>query len=171
MTFDQSAVDEIDGKDIDPASVETDALVIGGTLYEEDDNSPIDVSGTSSTTFTPATVYDEVVLLSDPAVTGFDQLQANGDTGANYDTITNDGNEITGQTQFPITTGNNRWYLTIRDIGNRVRIGVGLAGGTTGFTVQGQNNNLGGNGINQLMLSDSGGSNRTAKTRVFGREI
>lgn len=151
--------------------INAESLVIGGTLYDEDDNSPLDVSGTSSTTYTVGQDFDEVIVIPDMANPGFDELQVNGDTGSNYDYVDNSDTQTTGQTEFSIPFFGRMWYLTVRDVSDRVRIGVALAHSNTGITVGGQNSNLGGNGINSLDFSDSGGSNRTAKARIYGRSV
>jgi len=166
-TFDNNAIEGIN-------SISTEELVIGGTLYEEDDNSPFTVSSQSSYTYTVANSYDEVIIIS-PAKSGgaFDELQINGDTGSNYSYVDNGDNQTTGATAFAVpSVGTRVSYIQLRDNGFNVRMGLEFMGSDTGQTVGGENGNVGGDGITQFTVSDSGGSsNDWIGVRVFGREM
>jgi len=153
-------------------SVTTDQLVIGGTLFEEDSNSPINVSSTPSTNYTVGNDYDYVVVLPEAGFTGFDELQVNGGTNGNYDVVDNSDTKTTGATEFliPYATWSAEW-LHIIDSDSYVHIRAGYARDKTGQTVGGRNTNIGGSGINQFTLSDSGGDNRSLKARVYGRAM
>lgn len=154
-------------------SVTADKIVIGGTLYEEDDNSPHSVAGVSSTTYTVANTFREVVILQSPnSGAGFNKLQVNGDSGANYDTVTNADTRTSGATEWSIPYGSWRQRLVIRtpNSGNRMKFGAVLADAQTGTGIAGDNGNIGGT-IDQFTLFDGGGATRTTKFRVYGRDI
>lgn len=155
-----------------PDSVDTDDLVIGGTLYEEDANSPIDVSSTASTQYTVSGSYREVIIIPDRSELGFDQVQANGDTGSNYNYLDESDTQTTGQTEWDVPRAIEWQYLNIWDerSGNSFRMAVPQGASATGRTIRGDNTNLGGT-INTITFSDSGGTTRNFKARVYGRVI
>jgi hypothetical protein len=157
---------------LDADAVETKSLVIGGTLYVEDANSPINVSGTTSTTFsldTPAS--DEVIIIPDKTTFGFDQLQVNGDTGQNYEQVDTADGKTTGNTQWsklrPIRV---RKYTLLNDRDSEIQLGVDKIGSATTETARGSNTNAAGD-ITQFTFIDSGGSTRSFKARVFRRAM
>lgn len=153
-------------------SIQTGDLVIGGTLYIEDKNSPHTVSSVSSTTYTVSGTYDEIVVLQNPANVGFNQIQVNGDTGPNYSYVDNSDTQTTGETEFAIPYGSWRRLLQIRNVeGNAaIRFAAVLSDKSTGQGVGGRNDEIGGS-ISQFTLKDSGGSNRSTTIRVYGRSI
>lgn len=149
-------------------SVSTDKIIIGGTLYEEDDNSPINVSSTPSTTFNLANPSAGVVIIPDrTGDAAFDQIQINGDTGNNYDIVNNADNETSGLSQWDV----QYWFRTeyyeihIRD-GVSSQLSVNIATSDTGQTVGGKNTNVT-SAISSITFKDSGGSNRSGKARVY----
>jgi hypothetical protein len=150
----------------------TGGLTIGGTLYDEDDNSPIDVSSTSSTTYSVAGTYDEIVLLSRrSAGLAFDEVQVNGDTGSNYENVRNDDSSTTADrwTPIPRLAYSGPTFITGGD-GTRITISPTSSGTSTGQTVGGQNTSIT-PPINQITLSDSFDGSRDAFIRVYGRSI
>jgi hypothetical protein len=156
--------------DVNNSLVSTDELVIGGKLYESDGT--IDVSNTTSTTYSVSGTYDELIIMgtSGESGLGFDQLQVNGDTGSNYDTVDNADNLTTGQTEWSISRVYRREYLHVMDLnGDRLTFNAPLAGASTGNGIAGENANVSGP-ISQITLSDAGGSSRSLKARVFGRQ-
>jgi len=152
-------------------SLDTGSLIIGGKIYEEDDNSPIDVSDISSVTFTPAGSWDELIILDDHEGTGFNECQVNGDTSANYDYLTNADAQTTGASEWSIPRASERSRLHL--IGDRnaaIRFTTPLSSRNTGLPITGRNTNVGGD-ITQFTLKDGAGSNRSLRARVFGRDI
>lgn len=166
----------MNGKDLtkvgalDADSVSTGSLVIGGTLYEEDGNSPINASSTDSVTYSVSGTYDQLIILAGSGE-GFNQLRVNGDSGQNYDYLDNADNQTQSASEWGIPRVFERDYLSIHDIrGSQIEISTPLASRKPGQTVAGDNTNVSGP-ITQFTLSDSGGANRDLTARVFGREI
>jgi hypothetical protein len=158
---------EVWASEIDASEVTTESLVIGGTLYERDGS--IDVSSTESTTYTVNGEFKEVIFIADPGNNGFDELQVNGDAGSNYDYVDSSDSSTTGQSEFIIQRPNRRRYLQIRDNGSIVFATPQIRGGTNN-NWRGINTNLGGNGVNQFTLADTG-SSRSTTGEVYGRQI
>ena len=152
-------------------SVSTGALAIGGTLYEEDDNSPIDVTNEASHTYSVAGDFHEIILIADPTLIGFNELQVNGIT-SDYTGLSNGGAEATSLSEWAIPFDFQRSYLTMRDANNRIRFGCDLtdAVGSDTFIAGDAGANTG-NTINQFTLSDSDSTARDSKVRVYGRSI
>jgi len=152
-------------------SVNTDGLIIGGTLYEEDDNSPIDVSGVSSTQFSLANPSQEVVVLPQRDNDGFNQLRVEGDTDTNYDYVTNADSATIGDTKWPIprTHRISRLHL-IGSRNNEIRLSIVFGSRNTGETIGAVN--FGVNPpVSQFTFLDSGGSNQSLSARVYRREM
>lgn len=146
-----------------------DSLVIGGTLYEEDGNSPINVSGVSSTTYTLATASPQIVILPDQTTTGFDQLRVGGDTAGNYSYVDNSDTQSTGQNEWSVPRGETTpWYI-LSDQGGSTILSAAHGNGT-GRTVGGRNSNISGD-IGQFTFLDGGGTNRSFKARVYRRDM
>lgn len=160
-------------RDIYGETVTTGALTVGGgLLYEEDDNSPFEFTGESSQTFTLSQNFSHVVVLYDTAENiGVNQLQVNGGTGSNYEFVDNSDTQSTGQTEWTIPYSDESAGFELIDGGNKIAMKVSLMSSRTGQTIAGKNENLGGNGINQFTVSDSAGSNRTFRARVYGRNL
>lgn len=156
--------------DVDIGSANIESLVIGGTLYEEDDNSPKNVSVTSSTTYTVSGSYKEILIVPQKDVIGFDQLQVNGDTGSNYAYVDNADTQTTGATEWAVPFATRVLFYQLMDQrSNSIGLGCPLARGSqTGQTVGGDNLNVSGD-ITQFTFSDSGSNSRDFKARVYGR--
>lgn len=150
--------------------VSTDSLVIGGTLYEEDDNSPINVTNTSSVTFSLADSADGVLIIpQDDLSASFNQLQVNGDTGANYDYVDTSDAETQGKNQWDIPNLQRVSKLKLMGVrGNKINFGLSLTGSFTAETDRGENRNVTAP-ITQITLKDDGGVTRDAKARVYRR--
>jgi len=155
---------------LDAGAITTEQLVIGGTLYEEDDNSPFTASNTSSAQYTVAGTYNDVILIPDRDQSAQpNQYQVNGDSGQNYTSTARDGTESTGNTEW----GNARlggvsyieFYEHFRD-----RLEIAVVSGAHGgdILVAGENQNVSGP-INTITLKDNSGSSRSVQARVFGR--
>jgi len=156
---------------IDASVIDAESLVIGGTLYEEDDNSPIDVTDTTSSTYTLSESSNKVIIIPDGSsdFAGFDQLQVNGSTGGNYDYLDNGDAKSSGQTAFQ----HEFWYqlqkITIAgQVGNHVHVSFQNGTSNQGATVFGLNDSIT-PPINSFTVSDSGGTPRDAKARVYRR--
>jgi len=152
--------------------MDTGSLIIGGKYLEEDDNSPIDVSGTSSTTYSVAGDYPTVIVVPQVGA-GFDQLQVEGDSGSNYTSTSNADNQTTGQSQWPIPYQQGLEYFILKDQAGKIRCGVSLADSSTRSMIGGVNGDgtIAGSNINQFTLFDSGGSNRSLTATVYGRKL
>lgn len=146
-------------------AVTTGSLTIGGKLFEQDSNSPLNKSG-SSVTYSVGGSYRHVVVIYQTDTVPHDQLQVNGDTNSNYDEDNEDGTTTTGQTEWNI----NRPVIGFELIGDRssaIRLINHRIGGTV---VVGTNTNIT-SPISQFSLIDSGSTSRTIKARVFGRDM
>ena len=155
-------------------SLNTESLVIGGTLYEEDDNSPLDVSNESTHTYNVAGDYHEIIILNDPTIfTGFDRLQVNGYTDDDYAWIRNNDSRTSGESEWEIPIPNGRGYLKIRDIANRLKFSAPPADDRTGLPISGRLSAgaVAGDGINQFTLFDSEDQDRDERARVYGRRM
>jgi len=161
---------DVDNSSVVTDSVSTDSLVIGGTLYEEDDNSPINVTNTSSVTFSLADSADGVLIIpQDDLSASFNQLQVNGDTGANYDYVDTSDAETQGKNQWDIPNLQRVSKLKLMGVrGNKINFGLSLTGSFTAETDRGENRNVTAP-ITQITLKDDGGVTRDAKARVYRR--
>jgi hypothetical protein len=152
-------------------SLGTDSLVIGGKLYEEDDNSPLDAIGVSFTTFELSTSWDEVIIIPDNQTTGWDQLRVN-DATSGYSYW--NGSENTGESRWTIPRFPAECVQIHlkNDRDSAIRMSIPRAHHrstlTTGGTLT-DSNAVG--DISQFSLSDSGSSGRTGKAHVFGRDM
>jgi hypothetical protein len=150
--------------------ISIESLVIGGTLYEEDDNSPIDVTNVSSTTFTLANSADDIIIIPEAGVGVHEDLQVNGDTGSNYDNTDSSDSETTGESQFVIKRLRNRAFVQISD----TRLGsVGfrappVASGPA-TNIRGENSNISAP-ITQFTISDSSFTS-DIRARVYRRAM
>ena len=153
---------------IDADAVSVESLIIGGTLYHEDDNSPFVDSSTQQATYNVAGDYEQVILIPDSAIVGHNELRINGDDNENYDYLFNDDTQTSNQTEWEIPRPSAFEYLNIqvkRD--GQVRISTPLADRAIGMPIAGRNSEH--DEINSVTLLDD--SNRDAKFRVFGRSM
>jgi len=137
--------------------------------WEEDGNSPLQVTGESSATYSLADTYDYILLIASPANNGFDQIQVAGDTGTNYDFVDNSDTVTTGATEWPIPQAFVRESVIIRDTFANATISVTPANSNTGQTVYGENNTI--SSVDQFTLKDSGGSTRDTTVKVYGLKV
>jgi hypothetical protein len=154
-------------------TLEADSLTIGaGQLYEEDINSPINISSESSFTYNVGNTYDEIIIIPDPIETSlFDQLQVNGDTESNYRIVDNSDTRTTGLSQFTIPTPQSVTHYNIAGRqGSRIALATTLAADAPGQTIAGRNLNIS-PPIDQFTFSDSGSGNAAMRARVYGRSI
>jgi len=150
------------------ASLEAESLIIGGTLYEEDDNSPFDVSSSQEATYNVAGDYEQIILIPDPGIVGHNQLRINGDDNENYDYLFNDDTQTSNQTEWEIPRPSGFEYLNISvKRGDNVRFATALQDRESGSTIAGRNDAQ--DEINSVTLLDD--SSRDAKFRVFGRSM
>jgi hypothetical protein len=151
------------------SSLSTDSLVIGGTLYELDGT--IDVAAQSSVTYNVSETFDQIVIIPDHQDPSFNQIQVNGDTGANYDVIDNADATTTGQNQWDIPKLEFVPYLKIwdrRDASLHLHAPLGQA--VAGQTVAGENQNATGP-ISSITFKDDGAVNRDLTANVYGRSV
>jgi hypothetical protein len=157
------------------SALSTDSLVIGGTLYEEDDNSPWTASAVSSDTFTLAGDYDEVIVIPQNDVVGFNQVRVNGDSTTNYRYVDNADSRTTGVSEWDF--GSLRFYTTrlfglqLNSNLSSIQFYLQSAHDTTGATQAGRYVGSSNSAINSIVGVDSGGVNRDVKARVFGRSM
>lgn len=159
---------EVISKTVTAQTLSTDKVVIGGTLFEEDDNSPIDKSGTSSITYTLSDSSRQIVVIPDTDVESFfNELQINGDTNGNYDIIDESGSTTAGKSQIdgaPVSRWNS---FTLVGYGSEVQF-IPQYGGAQNETVSARNTNISAP-ITKFTMSHDGGSNQSYKGRVYRR--
>jgi hypothetical protein len=172
--YDQSAETVGDGSTTaDHAVVDTDSLIIGGTLYEEDDNSPFTFTGQVSGTYTVSGSYDVIVAIPYDMDSGGgpNELRVNGDSGSNYTYVDTADSQTAGASQWSMPRPFNYERLVMQDeLGDRITFGAQLTGSGTAVGFRGQNKNVSGP-ITQFTVLDSGGSSRDLKMRVYGRDL
>jgi len=150
-------------------ALSAESLVIGGTLYEEDANSPLSASNTSSTTYSVGGTYDHIIIIPQHDNAGYNQMRVNGDAGSNYEYIDNGDAETTGATEWAIPRqATSPWIDIFDDRKQQIRWSSSLGASATGQSIAGQNGNVSGP-ISQVTFLDSDGSPRSLKARVFGR--
>jgi hypothetical protein len=157
---------------VDATSVTTESLVIGGTLYEQDGNSPFTVSSSTSATYTISGSYDEVLIIPESTNFYHDQLQVNGITSSDYRILDNSDSRTTGQSEWDLGNFSNRSRLiSIRRISRNDVAGLSVtwAHDSTGQTVAGQCANTNITSLDSFTVIDSGGSSRDFRARVYGR--
>jgi len=155
---------------VDAGSVNTESLVIGGTLYEEDDNSPIDASNTASVTHQMADDSDEVIIIPEKGFESFmDGLRVNGDSGDNYSTTDSSDSQQTGLTEFQYKSFHGWQYLVLHsNTGDRIAYGGVYADEFTGVGLRGHNDAVT-PPISQFTILRRDGTQLDAKARVFRR--
>jgi len=156
------------GPDINADSVDTGSLVIGGTLYEEDDNSPINVSGTSSTTYTLADSSVKVLII--PQDQSFmDGIQINGDTSTNYSNTDTSDTKSTGDSKFRLGALHHWEHIVLSgEKGGRISYGGEYIDEFTGVNVRGHNDDIS-PPITQFTIRRGDGTNVDVKARVYRR--
>ena len=156
---------------IDAESVSAGTLVIGGTLYEEDANSPDGVAagaGDGDFTYTVAGDYNEIIIIPDRGRTRYDGIRVNGDSGTNYryhdraDVRTDDA------TQWDVTRGEFAHYYNIIEAADSgfLTLFVADSGPSSGNAVAGRNTQQ--SSINSFTLLNSDGDTE-GFVRVYGR--
>lgn len=150
--------------------IDMESLSAGSALpWERDGNSPFVATNTPSATYTFATNWDEVLLFFVNDFFGFDQMQVNGDTSANYDHRDSSDTRTTGSNQWPIPNSRetNGIRLRVDNDANVIRQYVFSTNVNTNQPVAGGNNNFSAP-LTQFTLLNSGGFNRSAEVEVFG---
>jgi len=138
--------------------------------YEEDPNSPFTATNTTSKTFTLANPGNDLLILSDPDVRGFDQLQVNGVTSKRYEVVDNGNTVISDLDLFRIARGNLRSRLHIRAVGFGVSIATKQAEDSRDATVGGTTFDASGP-ITQFTMSDELGDKVDARLRVYALDV
>jgi len=138
--------------------------------YEEDPNSPLEVSQQTSATFTLANPSNRVLVLNDPTVRGFNRLQVNGDTGSNYNRVLEDGTEIIGDPEMSVGRSEQRANIVLIGTDSAVRMATDTADARAGGTTGGENTTISGP-ITQFTLRVSSVTPVDARIRVFALDV
>jgi len=138
--------------------------------YEEDPNSPFTATQQTSLTVQLATPSKNLLVLSDPSVVGYNDLQVNGVTGSVYAFTRRDATLTSGSSSIAIPIGFTRTSLRLHasDIGLRVTMGGGSA--SRDEIVAGATNDVTGP-ITEMLLFDSNGVSRDARVRVYRLDV
>ena len=155
---------------VETESVSTESLVIGGTLYEEDDNSPINESNVLSASINLNEPANEVIIIPQrDEVFGFEDIQVNGDTGTNYTNYDTSDTATSGEDAFSIGGGGitAAKSISIYDIADGNRIGYyAEIPRSTSTKYRGENSNISGV-ISSLTFISS--TERDIRARVYRR--
>ena len=138
--------------------------------YEEDPNSPLEVSQQTSATFTLANPSNRVLVLNDPTFRGFNRLRVNGDTGLNYNSVVEDGTELVGRSEMFISRSEQRANITLIGTDSAVRMGMVTADDRSGGATGGANTTISGP-ITQFTLRVSSVTPVDARIRVFALDV
>lgn len=136
--------------------------------WEEDANSPLTSSNSTSATYTVSGDYDIYTLISDPSNTGYFKLQLNGDTGDNYDWRADDGTKTTGVDHIQVPRCPTRGQILIVPSSNEISTAHVVGGSYTGEGVGGTNDTVN-SPLTSFTLSDS--SQRSTTVRVYGMNL
>jgi len=160
---------DLNGNDLTGVqSLDVESLAVGGTLYEEDDNSPWEFTAFSDT-FNLSGTYDAVIIIPYEDDSSDNRIRINGDTGNNYDYVDTSDTKTTGDDQLFMPKLAQVEYYYIHDLtGNSVNVGCQLIGSITSSPLRGSNANISGP-ISSVEFRSS--SSRTVKSRVYGRSI
>lgn len=157
----------------DPLS--TESLVIGGTLYEEDDNSPFTVDDATTATYTIAGDFDEILIIPQRTNVGFDEVQINGKTGDNYKIVDNSDSRSTGETEWLLNNRTRRIRLISIALlpGNADQVGLSVSHvySSDAATVFGSYDGDAITSLDSITVSESGGASRGLDARVYGRSM
>jgi hypothetical protein len=159
---------------VEAPSVSAESLVIGGTLYEEDDNSPFQPSSTSSATYTISGNYDEVIVIPERENVGFDQLRINGQSDGNYDYTTNADSQTSGATEWEF--GQTTAWMRMLSVGRTAAfdfagVNVDWVRSGTALTAYGRYDNGVITSLDSLTFTRSTSGNESMNARVFGRAM
>ena len=168
--FANNTVNNVDA--LNSNSVSTESLVIGGSLYEEDDNSPFIASDTDSATYNIAGDYQEIIVLPD-FESFFDQIRTNGKTHEEYEYIDNGDQSTSSATQWDLNrfVFEIQWFQISQSATfDRHHLSVQWGTAETGVTVSGTHE-VGDSSLDSFTLLDSGGTDRDISARVFGRDM
>jgi len=172
--FESLFSNDITTGNVDATSVETEELVIGGKIYEEDDNSPFDPNSSSSVQYSLSGSYDEVIVLTQPTDSvGFDELRINSVSSGDYNHTTEADSGTTGSTEIPL--GQTTEWLDTLKLRRNPRldaIGFRLDWATfhTGLTVRGglQTTET---SIDSFTFIKGDGTFQDIAARVYGRDM
>jgi hypothetical protein len=174
-------IDTINGNDVDfqqsdlsnIQSISTESLVIGGTLYEEDDNSPFVASNETPATYQLAEPSPDVILLPDrDNPCGHDQIRVNGFTSTDYDVVDNSDATSTGLGQWNLSNPFRDFQsLQINNLlGNTMRLSTQIMNAATGMTVGGIYS-ADASDVSQITIDRSDGNLSDSRLRVYRRDI
>lgn len=146
-----------------------------GTLYEEDDNSPLDNigNGSDSITYTISGDYDQIIVVFAMRTRGYDRLRINGVTTSDYKSLTADGTENTGLSQIDIGAQiqNTGFQLVSEPSLNNVGVINHTVRKSNSRASSGELQDAPNGDINSFTLFDSGNNPREVRARVYGRDV
>jgi len=135
--------------------------------WEELDDSPLTISGASQTVSTPNA--HQVLIRSESPGVAHNSIQIEGDTGANYRYITQDGNRTLGDTRFPVPPAVQRYpRVVLNNDGGGIGISANAADSGLSALVGGRNFTVGGP-ITEFRLFDKNSVSRTHTYEVYHR--
>lgn len=143
--------------------------------WEEDANSPLSNTGSSSYTYTISGTYDKVEIFFDTSQlsqTLGNELRVNGDSNANYEYLDNSDSQTTGSNQFDLGSGFGAIYkISLSEYGAQgVGVNVEHVNFDTGALVYGANNDVSAS-LDSFTLLDSGSNNFDIEARVYGLSL
>jgi len=138
--------------------------------YEEDPNSPFEVTQQPSLTVQLSESSNHVLVIADTTVSGFKNLRVNGVTGTDYDFLRRDGTEVTGDSEWEVPFGQDRPRLLINGQDGNATFHATVTGTNNNSPVSGRNFSADGP-IDKFTLFSAGGFNRTARVQVFSLNI
>ena len=157
----------------DSESVNTGEVIIGGTLYQEDANSPFVVDDEESATYAVAGDYDELIIIPDREDPSHTNMRINEIDTEDYDYLKHNGTQVDGATSFDFLRIRNYQYIVLihdqfpRD--DDIRIGAVSLSKSSDSIVGGLLGSVG-EGINSFTVFEDG-SSRDFSARVFGRSM
>jgi len=138
--------------------------------YEEDPNSPFEVTNQSSVTFTLGEPAQRVLVLTDSTNTGFSELQVNGVTSTDYDHVDNSDTITTGDDRFPVPFASSRTRIELQHRGTSVRMSVSFARPFGPKTVAGIVDDSSGT-VDTLRLSGPFESQGSTRLRMYSLDV
>ena len=159
---------------LEAGSLSTESLVIGGTLYEEDGNSPQTGQDTDDFVYTVNDDFDEVIVIPDTNDRGWNQIRINEKSDNNYRVIENDDSRTTGANEWNISHSLHQYRsisISLSKVNNRVRLSADYAKDGQGSVVAGNYQGDAITSLDSIQFIDGSGIDREIKFRVFGRSM
>jgi len=138
--------------------------------YDEESNSPFDVTQESSITVTLDSPSDRVLIRSDPSKRGFSKLLVNGVRTSTYATLELDGTLSQNNPEMDVGIPIERGPIRLVRGDSAVRMSVEAFGTSSTSAVAGGAFDASG-AITQFTLRSFDGGNRDARFRVYSLDI